>query len=170
MMTLDFHSVGFIGFPDWRSFMRKESQQNVQKGETVLAIRKVLIFDEDIEGLTQLAEPFEAQGLEVHKCMSVETARRCVEREEFDFALVDQVSPAFEGLRVISHLVRYNSRTPFVVVARSKDSLCYRHALALGAIDYLEKPIPMAEMDLFIQHYLGQSLKNRTKAARYYEL
>lgn len=170
MMTLDFHSVGFIGLPNWRSFMRKESQQNVQKAEIVLDIRKVLIFDEDIEGLTQLAKPFEAQGLEVHKCMSVETARRCVEREEFDFALVDQVSPAFEGLRVITHLVRYNSRTPFVVVARSKDSVCYRHALALGAIDYLEKPIPMAEVDLIIQHYLGPSVKNRTKAEKCYEL
>ena len=150
--------------------MRKEPQQNLQNAEMILDIRKVLIFDEDIEGLNQLAKPFEAQGLEVHKCMSVETASRCVEREELDFALVDQVSPAFEGLRVISHLVRYNSRTPFVVVARSKDSLCYRHALALGAIDYLEKPIPTAEMDLIIQHYLGPSLKHRTKAERYYEL
>jgi DNA-binding response OmpR family regulator len=84
--------------------MRQEPQQNVEKAETLCDTRKVLIFDEDIKDLTQLAEPFEAQGLEVHKCMSVETAKRCVEREEFDFALVDQGSPAFEGLRVIRHL------------------------------------------------------------------
>jgi DNA-binding NtrC family response regulator len=117
-------------------------------------MRKVLIFDEHLEDLTQLAEPFEAQGFEVHKCMSVETAKRCVEREEFDFALVDQGAPVFEGLRVLRHLVRYNLRTPFVVVAQHKDLQCYQQALALGAVDYLEKPVPKAEMDRIIHDYL----------------
>jgi DNA-binding NtrC family response regulator len=150
--------------------MRQEPQQKVEKAETLCGIRKVLIFDEEIEGLTQLAKPFEAQGFEVHKCMSVETAKRCVEREEFDFALVDQGSLAFEGLRVIRHLVRYNLRTPFVVVARCKDLLCYQQALALGAVDYLEKPVPTAEMDRIIHNYLGTSLKKRIKAERLYEI
>src|SRR5580704_950756 len=112
--------------------MRLESQQNAEKAETLCDTRKVLIFNEDIEDLSQLAKPFEAQGFEVHKCMSVETAKRCVEREEFDFALVDQGSAAFEGLRVLRHLVRYNLRTPFVVVAWCKDLQCYQQALALG--------------------------------------
>jgi hypothetical protein len=34
---------------------------------------------------------------------------RCIEREEFDIAVVDQGSAAFEGRRVIRHLVRYKS-------------------------------------------------------------
>jgi response regulator of citrate/malate metabolism len=90
--------------------------------------------------------------------MSVETAMRCIEREDFDFALVDQGSPAFEGLRVIRHLVRYNPGTPFVVVTRCKDALCYQQVLALGAIDYLGKPVPAAEMNWIIQNYVGTSL------------
>jgi len=77
--------------------MRLGAQQNVEEAKTLGAARKVLIFDEDIEDLTRHAEPFEAHGCEVHKCMSVETAMRCIEREEFDFALVDQGSSAFEG-------------------------------------------------------------------------
>ncbi len=95
--------------------MRRGPQQNVEEAKTLRAACKVLIFDEGIEDLTRHAEPFEAHGCEVHKCMSVETAMRCIEREEFDFALVDQGSSAFEGLRVVRHLVRYNLRTPFVV-------------------------------------------------------
>jgi DNA-binding NtrC family response regulator len=150
--------------------MRQEPQEKVENAETLCDMRKVLIFDEDIEGLTQLAKPFEAQGFEVHKCMSVETAKRCLEREEFDFALVDQGSPAFEGLRVLRHLVRYNRRTPFVVVARCKDLQCYQQALALGAVDYFEKPVPKAEMDRIIHDYLGTSLKKRIEAEKFYEL
>jgi DNA-binding NtrC family response regulator len=121
--------------------------------------RKVLIFDEDGADLVRHAEPFEAHGFEVFKCMSIETAMRCLEREEFDFALVDQVSTAFEGLRVIRHLVRYNLHTPFVVLARCKDVLCYRQALALGAMDYLEKPVSNVGMDSMIQNYFGSSFK-----------
>jgi len=139
--------------------MRQGPQQNVVGVGTLRVTRKVLIFDEDIEDLTRDAEPFEAHEFEVHKCMSVESAKRCVEREEFDFALVDQGSPAFEGLRVLRHLVRYNLRTPFVVVARCMDAQCYQQALALGAINYLEKPIPSAEMDWIIHNYLGPPLQ-----------
>jgi len=139
--------------------MRRGPQQNVEETKTLRAARKILIFDEDIEDLARHAEPFEAHGCEVHKCMSVETAMRCIEREEFDFALVDQGSPAFEGLRVIRHLVRYNLRIPFVVVARCKDGMCYQQALTLGATDYLEKPVPSAEMNWIIENHFGSPLK-----------
>ena len=131
--------------------MRQGTQQDVDEVENLCSIRNVLIFDEDIEDLARHAEPFEAHGFEVHKCMSVETAMRSIEREEFEFALVDQGSSAFEGCRVIRHLARYNSHTPFVVVARRKEMVCCQRALALGATDYLEKPIPRAEMDRIIK-------------------
>ena len=136
----------------------QRTQQNVDDPETTWGTRKVLVFDEDIEDLSRQAAPFEARGFEVHKCTSVEAAMRCVEREVFGFALVDQGSPAFEGLRVIRHLVRYNSHTPFVVVAHRKDMLCCQQALTLGAIDYLEKPVPSAEMNWIINNYFRSSL------------
>lgn len=139
--------------------MRKGTQQNGDGAERFFGPPKVLVFDEDAEDLVRHAEPFEARGFEVHKCMSVETAMRCVEREELDFAVLDQGSPSFEGLRIIRHLVRYNIRTPFVVVTRCRDILCRQEALALGAVDYLEKPVPTEEMNWIIRNYLGSSLK-----------
>ena len=138
--------------------MRQGTQQNADEAENLCSIRNVLIFDEDIEDLNRHAEPFEAHGFEVHKCTTVEAAMRSVEREEFEFALVDQGSSAFEGRRVIRHLVRYNSHIPFVVVARRKEMACCQQALALGATDYLEKPVSRAEMDGIIKCYFGDSL------------
>jgi DNA-binding NtrC family response regulator len=138
--------------------MRQELQQNIDEAETLCGTRKVLIVDEDIEDLARAAEPFEAHGFEVHKCTTVEAAMRSVEREEFAFALVDQGSPAFEGLRVIRHLVRYNPHTPFVVVTRCKDMLCCQQALTLGAMDYLEKPVPSAEINRIIKNHFGSLL------------
>ena len=137
--------------------MRQATKQNLDEAENLCSARNVLIFDEDIEDLARHAEPFEAHGFEVHKCMSVEAAMRSIEREEFEFALVDQGSAAFEGCRVIRHLARYNSHTPFVVVARRKETVCCQQALALGATDYLQKPVPRAEMDRIIKCYFGNS-------------
>src|ERR1700734_3064962 len=145
--------------------MRQGTQQDVDEVENLCSIRNVLIFDEDLEDLVRHAEPFEAQGFEVHKCMSVEAAMRSIEREEFEFAVVDQGSSAFEGRLVIRHLTRYNSHTPFVVVARRKEMVCCQQALALGAAGYLEKPVPSADMDRIIKCYVGSSFKKCVDAS-----
>jgi DNA-binding NtrC family response regulator len=135
--------------------MRQRIQHGTDNGEPHGGEFKVLIFDKDAEDLVRHSKPFEARGFDVCKCLSIETAMRCLEREEFDFAMVDQGSKAFEGLQVIRHLIRYNLRTPFVVLAAHKDARCHDQALALGAIDYLEKPVSNMEMSSIIQKYFG---------------
>jgi len=132
-----------------------ERQSIAGPGEPNFSRRKVLIVDEDIEDLTRNTKPFEAHGFEVHKCTSYESAMRSIEREDFELALVDQGSPLFEGRRVIRHLVRYNSRTPFIVLAFPNDLKCYQQASELGAVEYLEKPVSTAELNRVIQRYLG---------------
>ena len=139
--------------------MRQEIGQIAEEIGTFSSTPKVLIFDEDIETLARHAEPFESQGFEVHKCMSIETAMRCIEREEFDIAVVDQGSAAFEGRRVIRHLVRYNFPVPLIVLARPRDDQCCRQALELGATEYLEKPASTAKVNRIIQEFLGKFVK-----------
>lgn len=137
------------------SVLRRDKRQNSDCSEAVCARFKILVFDQNLEDLAWHAEPFEARGFEVYKCTTIEAALRCIEREELDFALVDQASATFEGLRVIRHLVRYNLRTPFIVLTRTHDVPCYQQALSLGAVDYLRKPVPVAEMDWMIDRYFG---------------
>jgi FixJ family two-component response regulator len=86
--------------------------------------------------------------------------RRCAVSKERCLASLCWIKAPqlFEGLRVISHLVRYNAHTPFVVVAHRKDMLCCQQALTLGAIDYLEKPVSSAEMNWIINNYFRRSL------------
>ena len=139
--------------------MREGIRQLEEEAHNYLGPPKVLIFDEDIEDLTLYAEPFEAHGFEVHKCASVQSAMRCVEREEFSLALVDQGSPAFEGRQVIRHLVRYNFPMQLIVLTRCKDMGCLQQALELGAAEYLEKPVSITKIKEIIQNFLGNSLR-----------
>jgi DNA-binding response OmpR family regulator len=137
--------------------MRQQMRELVDETYAMSARRKVLIFDEDVEALDQHAEPFEAQGIEVHRCTTVEAAMRCLQREDFDLALVDQGSSGFEGRRVIGYLVRYNLRTPFIVLARRADAEWYEQGLALGAVDCLNKPVMPVEMNWIIRRFLGRT-------------
>lgn len=137
--------------------MRQEIRQLAEGISAFSNTRKVLIFDEDIETIARHAEPFEAQDFEVHKCMSIETAMRCVEREEFDLAIVDQGSPAFEGRRVIRHLVRYNFPMPVIILTRLRDEQCRQKAFELGATEYLEKPVSATKINGMIQVFLRKS-------------
>jgi CheY-like chemotaxis protein len=134
---------------------QREKKQNAGGTESACAAFKILVFDQYLEDLTWHAESFESHGFEVYKCMTIEAALRCIEREELDFALVDQASGAFEGLRVIRHLVRYNLRTPFIVLSREHNMNCYRQAISFGAVDYLQKPVPVAKMNWIIDRYFG---------------
>ena len=134
----------------------EENQQNVYETRALCGTRKVLIFAEDIEELSRYAKAFEAPGIEIHKCASIESVMRCVEREEFDFAMVDQVSPAFEGRRVIRHLVRCDFPMPLIVLARLWDDQCRQQALELGATAYLEKSVSTSKISGII-HAFRQS-------------
>jgi CheY-like chemotaxis protein len=118
---------------------------------------KILVFDLHLDDLIRCAEPFESRGFEVHKSASIEGAMRLVEREQFDFALIDQGSAAFEALRVIRHIVRYSPQTPFVVVTRVKDAQCGPRAFAIGANDYLQKPVPEAKMQWLIERTIRRA-------------
>ncbi len=134
--------------------MRQEMGQVPVKIGAFSSTRKILIFDQDIDTLSWHAEPFEAQGFEVYKCMTMDTAMRCIEREEFDLAIVDQGSTVFEGRRIIRHLVRYDFPMPLMVVARQWDEQCCQQAFELGATEYIEKPVSAENINKFIQLYL----------------
>jgi len=150
----------FPGLARALSQIQRGEQQDVQEAQTLPRARKALILDEDIEELALYSKPFEDEGLEVHKCASIESAMRCVEREQFDFALVDQVSPAFEGRRVIRHLVRYNWPMPFIVIL-DKNMECVREAFELGAAECLQKPVPTAKLKGIIHRFLGNGPNDR---------
>jgi ActR/RegA family two-component response regulator len=139
------------------STSQSKRERNSARAQADGAAFKILVFDRNVEDLSWHAAPFEARGFEVYKCASIDAALRCIEREELDFALVDQGSAAFEGLRVIGHLLRYNLHTPLIVLASEQDVACNRQARSLGARDYLQKPVSVAEMDSIVRRYIRSS-------------
>lgn len=83
-----------------------------------------------------------ALGYSVVMCNSYEEGARRIGTEDFDFVIVGQGGPAFEGRCVLERATELHRQIPILVVARSLNLHNYLEAMDLGAVDYLERPEP----------------------------
>ena len=117
-------------------------------------INKILLVDDDAGDLRILRLILEGQGFQVLTCTSYEAGVQCLDAEPFDFVVVSQGSQAFEGRTVLDRATQLDRHRPVLVVTRCIDMPCYLEAMQLGAIDYLEKPIPPADLLRFVRGHL----------------
>ena len=68
--------------------------------------------------------------------------------------VVSQGSQAFEGRRVLDRATQLDRRRPVLVVTRLTNMQCYLEAMQLGAVDYLEKPVPPADLLRFVHAHV----------------
>ena len=114
-------------------------------------ITKILLVDEDAGDLRILRLILEGQGFEVSTCPTYEAGLQCLETEPFDFVVVSQGTRAFEGRKVLDRATQWDRHRPVLVVTRCIDMHCYLEAMQMGAIDYLEKPVPPADLLRFVR-------------------
>jgi DNA-binding response OmpR family regulator len=115
---------------------------------------KVLLVDEDRVDLKHYSLVLEEQGFKVLACASYEAGIQHLEMEPIDFVLVSQGSRAFEGRRVLDRAIQLDRYRAVLVVTRSIDTGCYLEAMQMGALDYVEKPLPPSELLRFVQAHI----------------
>lgn len=125
--------------------------------ECPIRSKKVLLVDEEAGDLRILRLILEGQGFEVFTCTSFEAGILCLEAEPFDFVVVSQGSHAFEGRTVLDRAMQLDRRRPVLVLTRCIDMHCYLEAMQMGAIDYLEKPVPPADLLRFVQAHIAST-------------
>ena len=134
---------------------------------TELATRtgKVLLVDEDVGDLRILRLILEGQGYEVLSCATYDAGVHCLEAEPWDFVVVSQGTQAFEGRGVLDRATQLDRHRPVLVVTRCIDMPCYLEAMQLGAIDYLEMPVPPADLLRFVQGHVHYHAVKMREAA-----
>ena len=114
---------------------------------------KALLVVENLEGFQSCCDTLEEYGYRVRVCGSYQDGLRCLADEVFDFVMVSQGSPKFEGSCVLKRVTETNRSTPVLVVARSLDMGCYLEAMQLGAVDYLVEPLTASDICRVIENY-----------------
>jgi two-component system, NtrC family, response regulator AtoC len=116
--------------------------------------RRILLVDGESHDRERYGQALRGKGFVIDLCSSYQEAARCLERENYDFVIVDQGSPAFEGRGVLERSVTRDRGVPVLVITRYHDMACYVEAMQLGAVDYLEKPIALDDLIWAIETHL----------------
>jgi DNA-binding NtrC family response regulator len=108
---------------------------------------KVLVVDDAIENLNLLAAILEGEGLEVMGAPSAEVALQLVRRSAPDLAILDILMPGIDGLTLCQMLGESTPRRlPVIFVSGREDTETIVKAFAVGAVDYITKPIQEREV------------------------
>ena len=104
---------------------------------------KALLVDEDAGDLQyyfNILEGYVSSG-----CATlIRRVSACLADEAFEFVMVSQGTPNFEGSCVLKRATQVNRRLPVLVVPRCLDMGCYLEAMQLGAVDYLVEPLTVS--------------------------
>jgi DNA-binding NtrC family response regulator len=134
------------------------------KGGLVHKGPKVLMVIDEPESLDHYSELLSALGYEVLTCGSYGEALGMLQNGAFDLVTVGQGSASFEGKDVLMRALEIDRNLPVVVLARNSDMGNYLEAMQLGAVDYLEMPVPREEFMRVLRTHLLYSMGGQTGA------
>ena len=128
---------------------------------------RLLVVDDRPTTRKILATLFDAPTFRVTEAASGHSAIDLIESGNFDLVLLDCILPDMNGLAVLQHIRRSHAKTelPVIMVTVKSKSHNVVQALAVGANDYVVKPIDPPVLQARVNTQL--SLKRAEDAVRY---
>ena len=124
-------------------------------GEVRSLIRKrVLVVDNDREIREGLASYLQGKGFEALQAAGGEEALRRLPEFRPHIVLLDISMPGLSGIETLRRIKALPTKTSVVMLCRQRDEEAARKALALGAADYLRKPVDVASLDAVLETHL----------------
>ena len=105
---------------------------------------KLLIVDDDLPFRERLSRSMQKKGFEVNSAESFESALEIIEKQNYDYAIVDMRLTDGSGLELIKKIQIKSPGTQSLLLTGYGNIATAVAAIKSGAIDYLPKP---AEVD-----------------------
>jgi putative two-component system response regulator len=112
--------------------------------------RRVLVVDDEPTIRDPLGRYLASRGYEVHTADSVTTAVTMVDRMQFGAMLCDVRMPGRSGLELLPEVLARDPDCAVVMLTGMNDAATATEALALGAVDYLTKPVELDRLAIAI--------------------
>ena len=113
---------------------------------------KVLIVDDDKAFLQILAERMQNRGMEVTTAESAAVALQLLEKESYDAVLLDLMMPEIGGIEALQIMRRKQPEIQVIFLTGHPSVSKGVEAMKLGAMDFIPKPVDMAELTEKIKH------------------
>ena len=108
---------------------------------------RVLVVDDEPDAVELLQEFLAAKGYDVLTATGGEEALRIVREERPHLILLDVRMPGMNGLEVLRHVRKIDQEVGVIMVTAVSEEETGREALALGAFDYIVKPLDLAYLE-----------------------
>ena len=115
---------------------------------------KILVVDDEVEVGSFLCNFLKRLGLEAQKATSGEEALKMFSLVKPDWVFLDLKMPDIDGLEVLRRMKEVDSKVQALMITGRDDELAENEAHALGARDYLIKPIDLDELRIKINKYI----------------
>jgi CheY-like chemotaxis protein len=109
---------------------------------------RVLVVDDEPSVRTVLERILRANGFEVTTADGGAKALELAQSESFDLILLDVMMPGVDGQEVCARLKASTSTAsiPIIFVSALDDSATRAECMALGAVDFITKPVRVADL------------------------
>jgi DNA-binding response OmpR family regulator len=107
---------------------------------------RILVVDDSTINNILLQNYLEENNFEVITALNGPDALEIIRKEQIDLVLLDVMMPEFSGFDFLKYLKINNLSVPVIVITANADVEYKEKSIALGAKDYLNKPIQFNEL------------------------
>jgi DNA-binding response OmpR family regulator len=111
-----------------------------------MADYKILLVDDEVEYLTSLSERLQYRGLAVDIADGGEAALSLMADDPADIVVLDVIMPGMSGIETLIELKKSYPTVQVIMLSGHTDVETAIQGIALGAFDYMVKPIKIDEL------------------------
>lgn len=116
--------------------------------------KRILIVDDDPDIRAVFVEYLERKGFEVRQAGDGEEALRRIPEFRPHLVLLDITMPRLSGVEALRRIKASNDKTCVIMISGIEDVEIARQTLAIGASDYVPKPVDFPYLDSVLEVHL----------------
>jgi DNA-binding NtrC family response regulator len=124
---------------------------------------KVLIVDDEVDFLETLTKRLRRRRIDVAAAGDAQQALDWLEREPADVIVLDVRMPKMDGIRLLEEIKKRHGGIEVIMLTGHASMEAAVEGMALGAFDYLMKPVDIDELIYKIQDAYKKRLLRRPK-------
>ena len=117
---------------------------------------RILAVDDEENIREMLQRGLERAGYEVVTAQSSDQAAELLEREKFDLVLQDITMPGKSGMDFLPEIISQDPELSVIMLTGIADVSTGVRAMRVGAYDYVNKPVSLADLVVRIEHALSK--------------
>jgi len=131
---------------------------------------KILIVDDELNITSGFSSLLDDEGFRTQTAASAEEALKKYSQTDFDLILLDLNLPGLSGIDFLKRIGQESSSSLVMVISGQSDIPTALEAVRLGAIDYLEKPVPPEKLISSVKMAMKLVAANRQRTVMVEEI